>query len=288
MVSVVIGVVVAAVTLAVETARDHFFIPSTVAKENDSQKKVDASELPFTVSVQPERGEPESWTMVLDRELTADETQKMQDSSSPFSYLRSLGGHPLGYASFLNNAPQRYMDQQTSSGRMANIDTFKIAFLSTRAYPVMIDDWKVVDLTCVKSSRKTVVSRPSQGGAAYEGISLHLPPRADEPVLTDDTEGQGKPYFDSRFIEVGGGQSVGALRVEAIAPAGQSCEWGIEVHYTDAHHQDDYVQLKDGDGNPLRIHTESAPANPRQKWVFGSVPWTPCHLNPQGNQCDLA
>ncbi|MEV1314622.1 hypothetical protein AB0J14_00905 [Micromonospora arborensis] len=288
MTSLVIGLVVGAVSMGSETVRDYLSIPSFVARENDSQKKDDASQSPFTVSVQPERGEPESWTMVLDRELTADETQKMQDSSSPFSYLRDLGGHPLEYASFLNNAPQRYMEQQTASGRMENTDTFKLNFLSTRAYPVMIDDWKVVDLTCVQSTRKTVVSRPSQGGAAYEGISLHLPPRADEPVLTDDTEGQGKPYFDSRYIEVGGGQSSGALRVEAIAPPGQSCEWGIEVHYTDAHHQDEYVQLKDGDGSPLRIHTESAPENPRQKWVFGSVPWTPCHLNPRGNLCEPA
>ncbi|MBB5480428.1 hypothetical protein [Micromonospora parathelypteridis] len=284
----VAAVVMGASAMAFETVRDYGLTSLFSAKENAAQKKVDASELPFTVSVQPERGEPDSWTMLLDRELTADETQKMQESSSPFSYLRDLGGHPLQYASLLENAPERYREQQFASGRLENVDTFKIGFLSTRAYPVMIDDWKVVDLTCVKSTRKTVVSRPAQGGAAYEGISLHLPPRADEPVLTDDTEGQGKPYFDSRFIEVGGGQSVGALRVEAIAPPGQSCEWGIEVHYTDAHHQDEYVQLKDGNGSPLRIHTESAPENPRQKWVFGSVPWTPCHLNPQGDSCDLA
>ncbi|MFG1871103.1 hypothetical protein [Micromonospora arborensis] len=288
MASLVTGLVVGAVSMGSETVRDYLSIPSFVAKENDSQKKDDASQPPFTVSVQPERGEPDSWTMVLDRELTADETQKMQGSPSPFSYLRDLGGHPLESASLLENAPERYREQQIASGRLENVDTFKLSFLSTRAYPVMIDDWKVVDLDCVKSTRKTVVSRPSQGGAAYEGVSLHLPPRADEPVLTDDTEGQGKPYFDSRYIEVGGGQSSGALRVEAIAPPGQVCEWGIEVHYTDAHHQDEYVALKDGNGKPLRIHTESVPENPRQKWVFGSVPWTPCHLNPQGDLCDSA
>ncbi|MEU4337347.1 hypothetical protein AB0F59_22330 [Micromonospora lupini] len=275
-------------TSAIETVWGYFFPPSSVAETNDSQKEYDASQSPFTVSVQPERGEPDAWTMVLDRELTATETQRMQDSSSPFAYLRGLGGHPLEYASYLDNAPQRYRDQQTSSGRMENVDAFKISFLSARDYPVTIDDWRVVDLTCVKSTRKTVVSRPSEGGVAYQGISLHLPPRADEPVLTDDTEGQGKPYFDTRFIEVGGGQSTGGLRVEAIAPPGQSCEWGIEVHYTDAHGQDEYLPLKDGDGEPVRIHTESAPTNPRQKWVFGSVPWTPCHLQPQGDLCDSA
>jgi hypothetical protein len=283
-----VKVLLGALALMAAAVPGYLLIGPTVSKENDSQKKYDASQPPFAASVQPEKSEPHTWAMVLDRELTAHETQKLtskQDSSSAFSYLQGLGGHPLAYASFLEHAPKRYMEQQASSGRMELSDTFKMSLLSTRASAVIIDDWKVVDVACERSTAKTVVSYPPQGGVAYEGISLHIPPRADEPVLTDDTEGQGKPYFNTRYIEVGGGQPSGGLRVEAIAPPGQSCEWGIKVHYVDAHQKEQYVQLKDSKGKPLRIRTESVPEKPRQKWVFGSVPWTPCHEKPQEPQC---
>ncbi|QLH24223.1 hypothetical protein [Streptomyces sp. Rer75] len=269
----------------------YYMIKPSVTRENDSNKGYDASQAPFTVSVRPEEGEPREWAMVLDRELTADETQRLTSStaSSPaFAYLKKLGGHPLAYAPLLEHAPKRYTQQQTASGRLELSDTFKINVLSARAYGVVINDWKVTDVTCRKSTAKTVVFFPPQGGAAYQGIRLHIPPRADEPVLTDETEGQGGPYFDGNYIEVGGGQSSGGLRVEAIPRQGQSCEWGIKVHYSDVHQDGRWVQLKDRGGKPLRVRTESVPTEPQQKWVFGSVPWTPCHLKPKGELCDLA
>ncbi|MEV0693909.1 hypothetical protein [Streptomyces sp. NPDC050388] len=263
-------------------------IGPSVTKENDSNKAYDASQPPFTVSVQPEQSEPQEWVMVLDRTLTDEEVRKMKASSDVFSYLKSLGGRPLAYAPFLEHAPQRYNEVQTSSGRMEFSDTFKMTVMSTRQYAVTINDWKVTDLTCRKSTAQAVIGRPSQGGAAYEGIRLHLPPRADEPVLTDDTEGQGEPYFGNRFVEVGNGQSSGGLRAEVIAPRGQTCEWGIQVHYNDTHRPEGrWVQLKDDKGGPLRVRTESVPENPRQSWVFGPVPWTSCHDKPEGNLCSM-
>ncbi|UXY23045.1 hypothetical protein N8I84_33350 [Streptomyces cynarae] len=261
-----------------------------VHNQNDKQKEYDASQAPFTVSVQPDKGDPrQEWVMVLDRELTAAETRKLTsstDSPAAFSYLKALGGHLLTYPSVLEHAPKQHL-QQPSSSRMELSDTFKMNVLSTRAAAVVIDDWKVTDVACRKSTAQTVVAVPPQGGSVYQGIQLHVPPRADEPVLTDDAEGQGEPYFDTHYIEVGGGQPSGGLRVEAIAPPGQSCEWGIKVHYNDAYQKGQWVQLKDRQGKPLRIRTESVPLNPRQKWFFGSIPWTPCHLKPKEATCGL-
>jgi hypothetical protein len=285
---VVVSVVSSGLSLIAGAGLAYLLIGPTVTKENDSQKKYDASQPPFAASVQPEKNEPQAWAMVLDRELTAQETQKMtskQDSSSAFSYLQGLGGRSLSYTSSLGHV--RYIQQQASSGGMELSDTFKLSLLSTRASAVVVDDRKVVDVTCERSAVKTVVSFPPQGGVEYQGIRLHIPPGANEPVLTDNTEGQGKPYFNTRYIEVGGGQPSGGLRVEAIAPPGQSCEWGIKVHYVDAHQKEQYVQLKDGKGKPLRIRTESVPEKPRQDWVSGSVPWTPCHEKPQAPLCGL-
>jgi hypothetical protein len=106
-------------------------------------------------------------------------------------------------------------------------------------------------------------------------------------VLTGDVEGQGEPYFRNRYIEVGGGQSAGALRVEAIAPPGMTCTWGIEVHYSDAHQQEGRILLKDRDGNAVRAHTVAAPDDPQQNWVFGAVPWTNCHQDMSSEACLL-
>ncbi|MET9146166.1 MULTISPECIES: hypothetical protein [unclassified Streptomyces] len=250
-------------------------------KQNEKQKEYDASQAPFTVFTRPEQGDPgRPWVMVLDRELTAAETRKLtssRDASVTFSYLKALGGHPLSFPSVMENAPKGY-PSTASNSRMEVSDTFKLSVLSTRAAAVSIDDWKVTDVVCRDSTAQTLVALPPQGGTTYQGIRLHLPPRADEPVLTDDAEGQGEPYFDTHYIEVGGGQPSGGLRVEAIAPPGQSCEWGVEVHYVDAYQKEQWLRLKGRDGKPLRLRTESVPLNPRQKWLFGSIPWTPCHL----------
>lgn len=273
-----------------DTLIDYLMIKLNVTRENEANTEYDASKLPFTVSVQPEKGDPrQEWVMVLDRELTAAETRKLtssRDSSAAFSYLRALGGHLLSFPSVLEHAPKGY-PLPSPNGRMELSDTFKMSVLSTRAAAVVIDDWKVTDVACRKSTAQAVVAYPPQGGAAYQGIRLHVPPRADEPVLTDDTDGQGEPYFDTHYIEVGGGQPSGGLRVEAIAPPGQSCEWGIKVHYVDAYQKGQWLQLEDRKGKPLRLRTESVPLNPRQKWFFGSIPWTPCHLKPKDPTCDL-
>ncbi|MDQ1007228.1 hypothetical protein QFZ82_001713 [Streptomyces sp. V4I23] len=290
-VTLLVMVSIALVAVFRDALVDYGMTEWNVTRQNDSNKEYDASQQPFTVSVQPEQGEPREWAMVLDRVLTADEVRKMtspRDSSATFSYLKSLGGHPLAYAPLLEHAPKRYTREQMSTGRLELSDTFKMIVLSTRSSPVVIDNWKVTDVTCRKSTAQTVVAFPPQGGVAYQGIRLHLPPRADEPVLTDDTEGQGEPYFGTRYIEVGGGQPSGGIRAEVIAPPGQSCQWGIKVHYNDSYVKEGrWVQLEDRKGRPLRIRTESAPENPRQSWVSGAVPWTPCHEKPEEPMCDL-
>ncbi|MFG1807809.1 hypothetical protein [Streptomyces sp. NPDC049040] len=270
--------------------RDYLLIKPSVSRENESNKAYDAAQQPFTVSVQPDKGDPgQPWVMLLDRDLTPAETRKLtagDDPSSAFAYLRTLSGRPLSFPSEMQYAPKGHV-QQSSNGHLETTDTFKMTVLSTRATAVVIDGWKVTPVACRKSTVKTVVASPPQGGAVYQGIQLHIPPRADEPVLTDEGEGQGEPYFDTHYIEVGGGQASGGLRVEAIAPPGQSCEWGVTVHYVDAYQKARWVQLKDRDGKPLRVRTESIPLHPDQKWLTGSVPWTACHLKPEDPECDI-
>ncbi|MFD3483521.1 hypothetical protein [Streptomyces sp. NPDC058665] len=93
--------------------------------------------------------------------------------------------------------------RSSKSGGFA--DVFRMNIMSTRSSAVVIDGWKVTDVTCGKSTAQTIVEIPPQGGATYEGLQLHIPPFAGEPVVSDDAEGQGEPYFRTRYIEVGGG-----------------------------------------------------------------------------------
>lgn len=81
---------------------DYFSVWPLASADHEAQKENDAAELPFTVSMQPEKNEPREWAMVLDRELSKAEARKMtslKDSSAAFSYLTSLGGRPLAYTS---------------------------------------------------------------------------------------------------------------------------------------------------------------------------------------------
>jgi hypothetical protein len=83
-------------------------IGPSVTKENDSTKAYDASQAPFTVSVQPEQSEPRERGMVLYRTPTDDGVRKMKSlKSSPgvFSYLKSPGGRPLAYVPSLEQDP---------------------------------------------------------------------------------------------------------------------------------------------------------------------------------------
>ncbi|MFJ8768803.1 hypothetical protein [Streptomyces clavifer] len=264
-----------------DTVTGYFMIKINVTRENDSNAEYDANKVPFTVSVRPEEDEPEAWAMVLDRALTPEEKQKLvaveNDRSGAFSYLKKLGGRPLADKATLEKAPpKRYKDQLASSALGGYADVFQMNVMSTRSTAVVIDDWQVTDVTCRKSTGHTIVHLPEQGGASYEGLQLHIPPLVGEPVMTDEAEGQGESYFSTQYIEVGGGQPSGGFKVQAIAPRGKSCQWGIKVRYTDSYQTARWVQLQDSNGRPLRIRTDSVPTDARQDWVFIVQPWRLC------------
>ncbi|WP_159107516.1 hypothetical protein [Streptomyces rubrogriseus] len=269
-----------------DTLTGYLMIKPSVTRENDANKEYDANTVPFTVSVRPAEGEPETWAVVLDRALTPEEKQKLvaveNDPSGAFSYLMKLGGRPLATVATLEKAPKRYKDQLASSTVGGYADVFQMNVMSTRSTSVVINGWQVTDVHCRRSTGHTVVQLPEQGGASYEGLQLHIPPLVGEPVLTDEIEGQGESYFSTHYIEVGGGQSSGGFKVHAIAPWGKSCQWGIKVRYTDSHQTARWVQLKDSNGKPLRIRTDSVPTDARETWGFIVQPWRLCE---QSGKC---
>ena len=268
-----------------DTLTGYLMIGPSVVRENEANAQYDAGTLPFTVSVRPDDSEPELWAVVLDRPLTRAERKKLvavkNDRSGAFAYLKELGGRPLADVATLEDAPERYKEQLAAAhayGQYA--DVFRLNVMSTRSTSVVIDDWRVTDVTCRKSTGHTIVVLPEQGGSSYEGLQLHIPPLAGEPVVADDAEGQGEPYFSDHYIEVGGGQSAAGFKVHAIAPWGKSCQWGIKFRYTDSHQVVRWVQAKDGNGKPLRIRTDSTPQDVQEDWTFIVDPWRLCRSSP--------
>ncbi|MFF5715175.1 hypothetical protein [Streptomyces sp. NPDC012756] len=264
-----------------DTLTGYFMIKPSVTRENDANEEYDANKVPFTVSVRPEEDEPETWAVVLDRALTAEEKQKLvaveNDRAGAFSYLKKLGGRPLATTATLEKAPERYKDQLLASPNLGGYaDVFQMNVMSTRSISVVINGWQVTDVTCRKNTGHTIVVLPEQGGASYEGLQLHIPPLPGEPVLSDEVDGQGESYFSTRYIEVGGGQPSAGLKVHAIVPPGKSCQWGIKVRYDDAYQKGRWVQLKDGSGKPLRIRTDSIPTDAQETWGFIVQPWRLC------------
>ncbi|MFF8953247.1 hypothetical protein ACF09I_31225 [Streptomyces sp. NPDC014940] len=59
-------------------------------------------------------------------------------------------------------------------------------------------------------------------------------------------------------------------------PWGKSCQWGIKVRYTDPYQTERWVQLKDSNGKPLRIRTDSIPTDARETWGLIVQPWRLC------------
>ncbi|MFC9945117.1 hypothetical protein [Streptomyces pratensis] len=279
-VTLLVTAAIAFVAVFRDTLIDYVMIETNVARENESNEDYDADRAPFTVSVRPEDSEPPEWAMALDRKLTPDETRKLvardKDRAGAFSYLKELGARPFVYTATMEYAPERYKQRMRASNGGGLADVFQMNIMSTRSSAVVIDGWKVTDTTCRNSTARTLVEVPPQGGAAYEGLQIHIPPLPGEPVVSDDAEGQGEPYFSSRYIEVGGGQPSAGLRVQAIAPPGKACTWGVKVRYTDSYQNTRWVQLKDSKGKALRIRTESPPRHIAQRWVFIVDPWRLC------------
>jgi hypothetical protein len=157
------------VAAATGWARDYLSIGPFASAEREVQKENDAAELPFSVSMQPEKSEPEQWVMVLDRELTVPEARRMTSlgHSAAFSYLRSLGARPLVYAAFLENAPKRHKGRQSAAG-LELAQVFKLNILSVRDKAVVIDDWDVVDVPevsvtgCLAGCRAGGAGRPGR------------------------------------------------------------------------------------------------------------------------------
>ncbi|MFH0244599.1 hypothetical protein ACGRHY_19790 [Streptomyces sp. HK10] len=245
------------------------------ANEKRAEEVEDRKEEPFTATVEYDDSPPEVWKIVLDRTLTEAEQKRLSAfrvSEEARKYLTSLGGRTIRYTSLLNSDP---MDLVPQAG--GNSTVFKMNLFSKRDTQLSITDLKAVDVSCREPTAKAVIVFPPQGGAAYEGILYNLAKPDLGPIITDEKY-QGEHYFSRRKINLGGGESPGGLRVEAVTQR-QSCTWELEAHYRDAYQNFGTVRLRHGD---KPFYAEGIPARPQQLWYMnigaqaGEDMWLSC------------
>ncbi|MFI0815381.1 hypothetical protein ACH4TX_03290 [Streptomyces sp. NPDC021098] len=261
---------------------------SRTKTEQDVEDKLDQEEKPFTGTIDYDRSEPENWTVVLDRTLTAAE-QKQLSAMIPYTsgsmrkaraFLTSLGGRTLRFPTTLENNPTAFNNVGTDS------TAFTMNLFSKRNTQLSIIDMKAGDISCREPSAKSVFVFPPQGEASYTGILYDLTQPDFAPLITDPGKDQARPYFSRKRMDLGGGESPGGFRIEAVT-RGKTCTWDIKARYRDANQQTGEVTLKDG---KKPFVAEASPARPQQLWyVDMSAPtgqnWVPCHEKPENVSC---
>ncbi len=271
-----------------------FDLWSTEARLREQQKAertVDQDRAPFSSSITYDTTSFESFQIVLDRPLTAEEGETLQatPSSEVWEFLRPLGGRLIPYTLETAPAPPTGGVWEDGTGGSGTA-VFTMNLLSTRTSQLSIVDMKPVNISCENPTAVTVVDYPPAGAASYEGVIVDL--NHNDPMLyiTDDGPDQGQPYFSRRRIDLGGGLEPGGLRVEAQAE-GRSCEWELEAHYLDAQENTGQVILRD-DERPFVV--EVPPRQPEQYWLAGYAhhdsgerTFVPCHETPEDFSCSL-
>lgn len=254
------------------------------ANEQKAAETLDQEETPFTVAIEYDHSPPDIWTVVLDRTLTEEEQREFSMLSGweeVRQYLTSLGGRTLRYPPLFEASSLPHKLWGTDS------TVFTMNLFSKRDAQLSIVDMQAVNVSCQEPTAKAVFVAPPQGGAAYDGILYDLARPGFGPIITDE-EHQGEHYFSRRKIDLGGGESPGGLRVEALT-RGKSCTWEIEARYHDAYQNTGSLMLKDG---KKPFYAEAAPARPQQLWVFnagaqaGEQPWVPCHTEVDDLNCE--
>ncbi|MFJ3904604.1 hypothetical protein [Streptomyces sp. NPDC090025] len=259
--------------------------PSDAATDQRIQDDLDKEETAFTAAVDYDRSPPETWRVVLDRPLTAPEQRRLGtldgDAEAARGYLTSLGGRTLRH-------PSSFDDRADLMPRFTGTDAtvFLMNLFSRRQSKLTVLSMEAVDVSCRTPTARTVVDLPPQGGAAYEGVLFDLSTPAAPPIVTDAGPLQGQPHFAHRKIDLGGGESPGGLRVEAVTRA-KTCDWAIEAKYRDEYQGFGALVLKDGD---KPFVAEGTPLKPEQLWVRDSSEprgrqWLPCHERPAESAC---
>lgn len=257
-------------------------------EQREAERALDRDDAPFTSAVTYDTTSFESFSVVLDRPLTAEEGRTLQatPASEVWDFLRPLGGRMIPIPTGSGSAP----DREGWTGGTGGYGTavFTMNLMSARTSQLSIVDMSPVNVSCSDPTAVTVVHQPPAGAESYPGVVVDLNHHDPMLYITDEGPDQGEPFFNRRRIDLGGGLEPGGLRVEAQV-TGKSCEWEIEARYLDARQNGGEVILRDGD-RPFLV--DVPPSRPVQYWLAGYAfpdaggrTFVPCHETPEEFGC---
>ncbi|MGW7510664.1 hypothetical protein ACWGJ0_23545 [Streptomyces massasporeus] len=260
-----------------------------IRAEQDAEKELDSEEDPLVSAIDYDQTAPVNLKIVLDRRLTKAEQEKLK--SLPFTQqryggdvwnlLRPLGGRMIRYPASMLNPPPGF---DATNWDRSDATIFKMNLFSDRTSMLSITGMTPVNLSCRPSTAKAVVEIPPQGIEVYSNIAFDLTAHGSGPLIVEEGEEQGQPFFSRRKIDLGGAMSPGGLRVEAMVRE-KSCRWEIKAQYRDASQKSDTVILRDG---KKPFFAEALPVDPEQHWITetdGPASLIPCHEEPEQIVC---
>ncbi|WP_431869611.1 hypothetical protein [Nocardiopsis eucommiae] len=257
-------------------------------EQREAERALDGEGEPFTSDVTYDTTSFDSFSVVLDRPLTAEEGRTLQatPASEVWEFLRPLGGRMIPLPAGPGSAPTREGWTGGTGGHGTAV--FTLNLMSARASQLSIVDMNPVNVSCADPTAVTVVHQPPSGAASYPGVVVDLNHHDPMLYISDEGPDQGEPFFNRRRIDLGGGLEPGGLRVEAQV-TGRSCEWEIEARYLDARQNTGEVILRDDD-RPFVV--DVPPRRPAQYWLAGYAfpdaggrTFVPCHETPEEFSC---
>ncbi|MFI6578719.1 hypothetical protein ACIBFB_23275 [Nocardiopsis sp. NPDC050513] len=274
-------------------AYDVWSTEARLREERAAQVEVDQESAPFTSSITYDTSTADTFSIVLDRPLTAEEGETLQTvpATEVWDFLRPLGGRLIrDFGGLQTGPPGGWSWEEPGATGEFGAAVFNMNLLSTRTSQLSIVDMTPVNISCAEPTAVTVVDYPPAGQASYPGVVVDLNDNDPTLYIADEGPDQGQPYFSRRRIDLGGGLEPGGLRVEALVQ-GRSCEWEIEARYVDAQQNTDEVLLRDGD---RPFFAEAPPERPEQYWLaayaYGEAEgrtFVPCHETPEVFSCAL-
>ncbi|MFD8922331.1 hypothetical protein ACFV0Y_31595 [Streptomyces sp. NPDC059569] len=270
---------------------DLFTTPQRVRAEQNEGDRLDEQKPPFTAGIAYAPA-PSLWKIVLDRTLSPAEVRRLESiakggdfSEDAWEFLRPLGGRIVRFPTTLKLTGPPPPDYDPQEFHPSDATMFTMNLLSERTSQLSIVGMKPVDVSCHAPTAKTVVAYPPQGEQVYAGARFDLTDDGAEPIITDEGNDVGEPYFARKKIDLGGGLEPGGLRVEALV-LDKSCEWRIKARYQEANGQTGEVVVGDG---KKPFFAEATPSKPEHLWITDfSQPVNPlvaCHKHPENLMC---
>ncbi|MDF3148773.1 MULTISPECIES: hypothetical protein [unclassified Streptomyces] len=218
----------------------------------EAEDTVDRQGPAFSASVRTDTDNTEA--TLFDEPFSAREKQRLV---GPPKDLRPVTAAHHGRGVFLHDVWNRNMGVET----WGYSEAWLVDIISDRKASLVINDMRMKGLRCAPARATTVIYKLDEGGAHYNGM-LFDTSRPDTPLITDDTEHYGEPFFQHKKIDLGNGASPGGLRIQ-VTSGTNDCTWkAFEVTYVDS--QGTHTQDITNNGKGFAVHGIAA----EQKQVF--------------------